>query len=105
MVRELSAHDTFRRSGMNPRVVSQVVAGNPLASAVINREAPSGWYEPIPDTPAAWHERVTAVRADFSGDWLRKLSPAIEATGKAGERLALSAGGRGVVITTGQQPG
>jgi uncharacterized protein YllA (UPF0747 family) len=90
---------------MNPRVVSQSVAGNPLADAVINGEAPSGWYEPIPDSAGAWRERVAAVRGDFSRDWLDKLSPAIEATGNAAKRLALSADGRGIVVTTGQQPG
>jgi uncharacterized protein YllA (UPF0747 family) len=48
---------------------------------------------------------VQAVRSEFGEDWLEKLSPAFEATGKAKERLEAAARGRGVVVTTGQQPG
>jgi bacillithiol biosynthesis cysteine-adding enzyme BshC len=90
---------------VNPRVVTQTVSGNPLAAAVISGTAPAGWYEPTPGSPAAWRDRVEAVRATTSNDWLTRLSPAFEATGRAKERLEKSAGGRGVVVTTGQQPG
>ncbi|HET7614728.1 MAG TPA: bacillithiol biosynthesis cysteine-adding enzyme BshC [Gemmatimonadaceae bacterium] len=90
---------------MNPRVISQSVATNPLAAAFISGDAPAGWYESIPGTPSEWRTRIDGVRADFPADWLDRLSPAIEATGKAKERLAASANGRGVVVTTGQQPG
>src|SRR6185437_7630146 len=71
----------------------------------ISGAAPPGWYEPIPDGAAAWRARIEDVRRDFAQDWLDRLATAIEATGTAKERLAGSARGRGVVVTTGQQPG
>jgi len=45
------------------------------------------------------------VRASLQGfDWLTTLAPAFAATGAAADRLAQAAA-RGVVVTTGQQPG
>ena len=90
---------------MNPRIVTQQLAGNPLAAAVISGNAPPGWYEPVPTDPASWRERIESIRSDFPDDWLARLAPAFEATGKARERLEASSAGRGVVVTTGQQPG
>jgi uncharacterized protein YllA (UPF0747 family) len=90
---------------MNPRIVTQQLAGNPLAAAVISGNAPPGWYEPVPTDPASWRERIESIRSDFPDDWLARLAPSFEATGKARERLEASSAGRGVVVTTGQQPG
>jgi bacillithiol synthase len=90
---------------MNPRILTQPLAGNPLAAAVISGNSPTGWYEPVPTDAASWRERVESVRSDFPDDWLARLARAFEATGKAKERLEASSGGRGVVVTTGQQPG
>ena len=90
---------------MNPRVVTAPVGGHPLAVAAIAGTTPDGWYEPRPTSAEAWRARLESVRAEAPKDWLTTLSPAIVPTGGAGERLAAVAGGRGVVITTGQQPG
>ncbi len=90
---------------MNPRVITQPLSGNPLAAAAIEGRAPAGWYEPQPNDSAGWRQRMESVRSDFGDDWLTRLSPAIEPTGKAKERLETVAAGRGVVVTTGQQPG
>jgi uncharacterized protein YllA (UPF0747 family) len=90
---------------MNPRVISQSISGNPLAAAVIAGTAPSGWYEPTPRDADGWRQRVESTRSGFAADWLQNLAPAFAATGRAKERLDASAGGRGVVVTTGQQPG
>ncbi|HXN75977.1 MAG TPA: bacillithiol biosynthesis BshC, partial [Gemmatimonadaceae bacterium] len=90
---------------MNPRIVTRPLAGNPLAAAMISGNAPPGWYEPIPSDIASWRERIESVRSDFPNDWLARLAPAFEATGRANERLEASSTGRGVVVTTGQQPG
>jgi bacillithiol synthase len=90
---------------MNPRIVTQPLAGNPLAAALISGNAPPGWYEPVPTDAGSWRERVESVRSDFPNDWLARLAPAFEATGRARERLEASSAGRGVVVTTGQQPG
>lgn len=90
---------------MNPRVVSHALTSNPLATAAIAGTARPDWYEPIPHDAGAWTERIDAVREHSPRDWLTRLAPAFEATGKAKSRLEASADGRGVVITTGQQPG
>jgi bacillithiol synthase len=90
---------------MNPRIVTQPLAGNPLAAAVIAGNPPPGWYEPVPTDAASWQERLESLRSDFAKEWLAKLAPAFDATGKAKERLEASSAGRGVVVTTGQQPG
>jgi bacillithiol biosynthesis cysteine-adding enzyme BshC len=68
-------------------------------------EAPSGWYEPVPRDAESWRQRIQTVRSEFGDDWLERLSPAFDATGKAKERLEAASRGRGVVVTTGQQPG
>ena len=90
---------------MNPRVVTQPLTGSPLAAAAIAGNAPSGWYELQPRDSTAWRKRLEAVRTGVAGDWLARLAPAIEATGNAKARLDSVAAGRGVVVTTGQQPG
>lgn len=90
---------------MNPRVVTQPLAGNPLAAAAIAGSTPPGWYEPPPLDPAAWRGRLETVRSEFRTDWLARLGPAIEPTGQAKKRLQSVAGGKGAVVTTGQQPG
>ncbi|HUQ99792.1 MAG TPA: bacillithiol biosynthesis BshC [Gemmatimonadaceae bacterium] len=90
---------------MKPRVVSQPLAGNPLAEAVIGGIAPDGWYERLPADVTGWRGRLDSIRSSFDKDWLSRLEPAFGATGNAKTRLEASANGRGVVVTTGQQPG
>lgn len=90
---------------MNPRVLSQPLAGNPLAAAFLSGNAAPGWYQPIPADARGWTQRVESIRGEFGNDWLERLAPAFSATGKAAERLEAVAGSRGVVVTTGQQPG
>jgi bacillithiol biosynthesis cysteine-adding enzyme BshC len=90
---------------VNPRVVTQPLTGNPLAAVAISGEAPRGWYEPQPRDVAGWRERVEAVRSGFDDGWLARVAPAFDASGKARERLESVARGKGVVVTTGQQPG
>lgn len=90
---------------MNPRVVTEPIGGNPLAAAVIAGDVRNGWYETPPRDISGWLERVNAVRAGSNRDWLARLEPAFAATGKAKERLDSVSRGKGVVVTTGQQPG
>ena len=66
---------------------------------------PAEWYEQLPHDANSWGERLRVVRSEFTGDWLKKLAPAFAQTGRAKERLEAAAGGQGVVVTTGQQPG
>ncbi len=88
-----------------PRVISKTIAGNPLATAKISGDVPAGWYESLPDNSESWRSRCESVRDGHTRSWLEHLGPAIAATGKASERLDTVVGGRGVVVTTGQQPG
>lgn len=90
---------------MNPRVITQALGSNPLAAAFIAGAAPSGWYEEIPRGPAAWKQRVETTLTQSPPDWLALLAPAFAASGRAKTRLEASSGGKGVVVTTGQQPG
>jgi uncharacterized protein YllA (UPF0747 family) len=90
---------------MNPRVITQALTSSPLATAAINGTARPDWYEPIPHDVGTWRERIDAVQSHSPRDWVSRLAPAFEATGKARSRLEASGNGRGVVVTTGQQPG
>ena len=101
----LAADNYFREPRVIPRVVTQALTGNPLAAAYISGSAPAGWYEQLPTSADGWRDRIEAVRSASSTDWMTSLAPALEATGKAKERLDASGDGRGVVVTTGQQPG
>jgi len=106
MGRSLATHDSFCEPPVTvPRVITQPLAGNPLAAAFIAGNAPAGWYESLPTDGKSWRARIEAVRSEISADWLDRLTPAFEATGKAKERLDSVARGKGVVVTTGQQPG
>src|SRR4051812_29680534 len=89
----------------NPRVVTQLLSGNPLAAAYVSGQAPAAWYEPIPREAQSWRERMLGVRSDFGESWLETLKPAFEASGKASDRLEATVKGKGVLVTTGQQPG
>ncbi|HEX9310120.1 MAG TPA: bacillithiol biosynthesis BshC, partial [Gemmatimonadaceae bacterium] len=90
---------------MNPRVISQPLGGNLLAATVIGGSAPDSWYETAPRNVSSWRTRIESVRTGFAEDWLTRLAPAFEASGRAKERLEAASRGRGIVVTTGQQPG
>jgi uncharacterized protein YllA (UPF0747 family) len=105
LVGEFTAHHFVRHLQVNPRVITGPLIGNPLAAAAIASDTPGSWYERQPRDITAWRQRLDATRSSFGDDWLARLDPAIEATDKARERLASVAGRRGVVVTTGQQPG
>ncbi len=88
-----------------PRVVSEPVGGGPLARAAVEGRTPAGWYAARPKGAAGWREHAEQVRAQSNPDWLTALAPAFNAHGAAARRLESVAQGRGVVVTTGQQPG
>lgn len=90
---------------MNPRVITELLAGNPLAALAMAGNAPAEWYEPQPRGHSAWRQRIESVRSGSAPDWLARLESAIEATDRAKERLDSVAAAGGVVVTTGQQPG
>ncbi len=90
---------------MTPRVVTEPLGGNSLAIAVAEGRVPATWYDVRGPNADAWRQRVEAVRSQPPKNWFAALAPALDASGVAAKRLASVADGRGVVVTTGQQPG
>lgn len=87
---------------MSPvRVIDTPYGGGPLTAAALAGAAPPGWYAPPPRTVAEWKVHCRSVAAG-NADWLRTLKPAF---GSGAQLLDKVAGGKGVVVTTGQQAG
>ncbi|HET6680460.1 MAG TPA: bacillithiol biosynthesis BshC [Gemmatimonadaceae bacterium] len=82
------------------------LGGSPLARAVVRGTAPAAWYDAVPANVDGWRARIERVRGDTTlQESLTALLPAFAASGEAAARLARVREGRGVVVTTGQQPG
>ncbi len=89
-----------------PRIITEPLGGSLLSQAVAAGRAPATWYATRPQTADEWRVRASEVRSSANGiDWFDALMPALTPSGLAADRLHASAGGRGVVVTTGQQPG
>lgn len=86
-------------------VRTATLAGSAFSQAVQRGEVGAEWYANRPTSPDQWRAHAAAVRASLEGvDWLAALAPAFAATGAAADRLTQAAA-RGVIVTTGQQPG
>jgi len=60
----------------------------------------------MPQGADEWSARAQAAMRDAGVQhWAAALAPALQASGAAAARLSRSAGGKGVLVTTGQQPG
>jgi uncharacterized protein YllA (UPF0747 family) len=82
------------------------LGGSPLARAVVTGTAPTAWYDAVPADADGWRARIERMRSDTAlQDSLTELLPAFAATGEAAAMLQRVRDGRGVVVTTGQQPG
>lgn len=89
-----------------PRVVTLPFGGSALTRAALSGSMPPEWSERAPAGAKEWGARSRAAMSDAGARaWATALAPALGASGAAAERLARSADGRGVVVTTGQQPG
>ncbi len=89
-----------------PRVVPEPLGGSSLSQMVVAGRAPADWYEPRPVDANGWRARAESIRDAFARtDWVDALAPALDASGAAADRLATVGAGKGVVVTTGQQPG
>lgn len=87
-----------------PVIRTESLGGSPLSKAARAGQLPQ-WYPAIPRGDAQWREFGRGVLNTVSSSWLDDLHGAIDLTGRGGQRLNHSAGGKGLVITTGQQPG
>jgi bacillithiol synthase len=86
------------------RVLTRPLGGSPLAELAA-RADDSAFFPRRPRTVSAWRIYMEEVRRQTPVEWLSVLAPAIGARGTAAERLERVARGRGVLVTTGQQPG
>lgn len=87
------------------RVVTEELGGGALTRAALAGEVPEAWYCRRPRGADEWRARVQQVVASVGGDWLTRLTPAMEPVGAAAERLRRVIASGGGVVTTGQQPG
>ena len=88
------------------RVITEPLGGSALSRAASAGLTPADWYERSPANTDEWATRIRSVRDDFAGSgWADALAPALTPSGAAAQRLASVAAGKGVVVTTGQQPG
>ncbi len=85
-------------------VRSESLGGSPLSRAARAGQL-SQWYRSAPTDAAGWSVYARGVVDSVPTTWFDELRDAIAPTGAAAARLNCSAGGRGLVVTTGQQPG
>lgn len=91
---------------MLPRIITEPLGGSALSRAAAAGEPLAPWYEPRPRGTREWRTRAEQTREPPVGsEWLAALLPAVSPSGRAAERLHATAAARGVVVTTGQQPG
>lgn len=102
----------LRRADVEGFVVSGVriettpLGGSPLSRLAQAGRAPAEWYASRPQSVEEWRARADQVRGSVPAEWLAKLASAFgPSSGAAADRLARVAEGRGIVVTTGQQPG
>lgn len=86
------------------RVLTQPLGGSSLAALAIQGDGTS-FFPDRPPNAEGWRGRMDEVRSTVDRGWLSALAPAMAARSKAAERLERVAQGRGVLVTTGQQPG
>lgn len=88
------------------RIEPGVIGGSPLARLAQAGLAPAGWYPARPGTPDEWRLRADRVRGSVAPGWLEALAGAFgDSSGAAAARLGRVSQGRGIVVTSGQQPG
>lgn len=87
------------------RVITETLGGSPLSLAAQARGLPPALQPWRPLDAAGWRAHVEQRRAATPTDWYDRLKGAIAAGGAAADRLARVVSARGVVVTTGQQPG
>lgn len=90
----------------NVRIEPAPLGGTPLSRLAQAGRAPAEWYPERPRTPDEWRLRAQRVGGSAHAGWRDALGDALgNSSGAAAERLARVAEHRGVVVTTGQQPG
>ena len=86
------------------RVVTQSLGGSSLAELAARGDG-SVFFPERPQGVEAWRARMQAVREQVPATWLTPIATALGASSPARDRLERVARDRGVLVTTGQQPG
>jgi bacillithiol biosynthesis cysteine-adding enzyme BshC len=88
------------------RIEPAALGGSPLSRLAQQGAAPAEWYVPRPRSPEEWRARGERVRSSVAEGWRERLAGALgDSSGRAAERLSRVVERRGLVVTTGQQPG
>lgn len=94
------------RGVSNVRIEPAALGGPPLSRLAQAGLAPTDWFPRRPQTPDEWRVRAEGVRGSAAAGWLAAIAPALGlSSGTAADRIARVADGKGIVVTTGQQPG
>ncbi len=81
------------------------LGGSPLSRAIQSRATPAEWRLRAPSDRAEWRAHLESVRG-AAGSWLESMRAAFGPLAHTATRHRLAdAAERGVVVTTGQQPG
>jgi bacillithiol biosynthesis cysteine-adding enzyme BshC len=88
------------------RIISGALGGSALSQLLQRGEAPADWLAAAVTSASSWKSRAQQRSRERHWDecW-SQLTPAIDATDEAAERLDRVRREGGVVVTTGQQPG
>jgi bacillithiol biosynthesis cysteine-adding enzyme BshC len=88
------------------RVLTEPLGGSSLSIAVQTGRLPAELQLRRPTGVSEWKEHAEHVRRSAASGWLDALRPAILPSGAAAKRLERAGGAeKGIVVTTGQQPG
>lgn len=93
------------RGGTAAQVVTEPLGGSLLSRAIQAGRLPAGLQPWRPSSLSEWHAHVERVRDRTDRGWFAALEAAITPHGEAARRLARVVDARGVLVTTGQQPG
>ena len=87
------------------RVITELLGGSPLSLMAQSLGLPPGIQPWRPSAAEEWRAHVERCRTATPADWFDRLQGALVPGGAAADRLARVVKARGVVVTTGQQPG
>lgn len=86
-------------------IITEPLGGSPLSRAIQEGRLPADLQPPRPSTVPEWTEHAGRVRDRAGSRWFEALEGAIAPGGEAERRLGRVIAERGVLVTTGQQPG
>lgn len=92
-------------AAVGTQVVTEALGGSVLSRAIQDGRLPPGLQPRRPSSGQEWSDHVARVRDGANAGWFTALEGAIAPAGAAARRLSRVVDARGVLVTTGQQPG